>query len=424
MSYVILPSRSLRQPAGRLVVRPEIAAIAEAVIDCRSQAHAAELTTGRAVTRGSAGGTTEQSVYGYRNRFPGNSTNSYWAVPITAIGTGEFTVLFGDVRYNAYAVDSLQGYCCDFNAQAGGAPTLTHSANTTALGWYDGGSHYTVGIAGPGGNVNSVAWRRATSTNYITAALGSTIGTTTVYHPANITGTTWNVGGFKALGNGALHPNFSLGYALLLRRWADDEFLRDVAENPYGAVFRADPARRIFIGPAAGGATAYAIDAQPGGYSVSGTAATLARGLVINAAPATYAVSGTAASVVRGYNLNAATGTFAATGVAAGLLRALSVNAGPGTFSLAGTAAGLDKTTAGAYTIDAQPGTYSLTGTAATLVYTPINAYTLDAQPGAYTFTGMAAGLTYAGSSIWTDVGVSAATWSDVGGASSIWTDL
>jgi hypothetical protein len=183
--------------------------------------------------------------------------------------------------------------------------------------------------------------------------------------------------------------------------------------------------RRVWVqfGPAAGGG-AFELDAQPGGYSISGTAATLARGLVINAAPATYSVSGTAASVVRGYNLNAATGTFAATGAAAGLLRALSVNAGPGTFSLTGVVAGLDKTTAGAYTIDAQPGTYSLTGTAATLVYTPINAYLLDAQPGAYTLTGAAAGLTYAGSSIWTDVGVSAATWSDVGGASSIWTDL
>jgi hypothetical protein len=192
--------------------------------------------------------------------------------------------------------------------------------------------------------------------------------------------------------------------------------------NPYQLF---PPSRRVWVqlGPAAGGG-AFELDAQPGGYSVSGTAATLARGLVVNAAPATYAVSGTAASVVRGYNLNAATGTFAATGVAAGLLRALSVNAGPGTFSLTGVVAGLDKTTAGAYTIDAQPGTYSLTGTAATLVYTPINAYTLDAQPGTYTLTGASAGLTYAGASIWTDVGVSAATWSDVGTSTSIWTDL
>jgi hypothetical protein len=195
--------------------------------------------------------------------------------------------------------------------------------------------------------------------------------------------------------------------------------------RPGGEFLCYAPSRRVWVqlGPAAGGG-AFELDAQPGGYSVSGTAATLARGLAINAAPATYAVSGTAASIVRGYNLNAATGTFAATGVAAGLLRALSVNAGPGTFSLTGVVAGLDKTTAGVYTLDAQPGTYSLTGVAATLVYTPINAYTLDAQPGTYTFTGVAAGLTYAGSSIWTDIGVSAATWSDIGGASSIWTDL
>ena len=212
----------------------------------------------------------------------------------------------------------------------------------------------------------------------------------------------------------------------------------------------ADARRVVVFGAAAGGVTDYALDAQPGGYSVSGTAATLARGLVIDAQPATYAVSGTAASIVRGYNLNAAAGTFTATGAAAGLLRALSVNAGPGTYEVTGAAAGLDKTTAGAFSIDAQPGTYTLTGTAATLtytplvqyaldaqpgiysltgaaatlVYTPLNAYTLNAQPGTYAITGAIADLFYSGGSIWTDVGVSAATWSDVGPATSIWTDI
>jgi hypothetical protein len=222
---------------------------------------------------------------------------------------------------------------------------------------------------------------------------------------------------------------------------------KELSLNPW-QLFAPD-VRRIYFGTG-GGATAYALDAQPGGYSVNGTAATLARGLFINAAPATYAISGTAASVVRGYNLNAAAGTFTASGTVAGLLRALSVNAGPGTFNLSGTAAGLDKTTAGAFSIDAQPGTYSLTGiaatlskttltqytlnaqpgtyslngAAATLVYTPLNAYTLNAQPGTYTITGTVADLFYSGSSIWTDVGVSAATWSDVGTSTSIWTDL
>lgn len=196
-----------------------------------------------------------------------------------------------------------------------------------------------------------------------------------------------------------------------------DEYFR----NPW-QIYASEP-RRIFFG-ASGGTTAYNLDAQPGGYVVSGTAATLLRGIVLDAQPATYTVSGTAASIVRGYNLNAATGTFTATGAAATLLRGLSVNAAPGSFSVSGVDATLEYTQPGAYTLDAQPGSYSLTGVAATLTYTPLNAYTLDAQPASYVLTGAAATLTYAGASIWTDVGVTAATWSDVGAASSIWTDL
>jgi hypothetical protein len=186
------------------------------------------------------------------------------------------------------------------------------------------------------------------------------------------------------------------------------------------------PQRRLWIqlGAAAGGTTAYTIDAQPGGYSISGTASTLARGLFIDAQPATYTVSGAAATIVRGYNLDAQPGTYTATGTAASLLRGYTVDAAPGSFSLTGVAATLDKVTPGVYTLDAQPGSYSLTGIAATLTYTPLNVYTLDAQPGAYVVTGAAAGLTYTGSSIWTDIGVSSTTWSDIGGSTSIWTDL
>jgi hypothetical protein len=411
MSYVILPSRSLRQPAGRLVVRPEIAAIAEAVIDCRSQAHAAELTTGRAVTRGSSGGTTEQSVYGYRNRFPGNSTNSYWAVPITAIGTGEFTILFGDVRYNAYAVDSLQGYCCDFNSGSYGAPALTHSANTTSLCWYDGGSVYTTGITANGGNVNVVSWRRAPSTSLITASLGQVIGTTTVYAPQNIAGTTWNVGGFKALGNGALHPNFSLGYALLLRRWADDTLLRDIAANPYGAVFRADPARRIFLGPAAGGATTDA--------AIAGTQATDVGAIAVQATTGA-ALAGTQASDVGAVAVAATTGCAIA-GTQTTDVAAVNVSASTGSGTDADIA-GTQAPDVGAISVSATLG-LAIAGTQASdLGYIVVSATVVASMAG--TQSSDVAAIVVAGSSIWTDVGVSAATWSDVGGASSIWTDL
>ena len=227
------------------------------------------------------------------------------------------------------------------------------------------------------------------------------------------------VGGYLSSGYAA--TGFGQYLTLAFNRSLSALEVVELSRNPW-QIFAPDP-RRLYFG-VSGGAGVYELDAQPGGYTVSGTAATLARGIVLDAQPASYTLTGTAATLVRGYNLDAQPGSYTVTGTAATLARGYVVNAAPGSYALTGIAATLDKVTPGVYTLDAQPGAYSLTGVAATLTYTPLNAYTLDAQPGSYTITGIAAELTYAGASIWTDVGVSAATWSDVGGASSIWSDL
>lgn len=267
--------------------------------------------------------------------------------------------------------------------------------------------------------VNAAETIETTPTIYINATAQTLSGSGTVTGSATASTTDLRIG--RRVDNGTQFDGGVELVALFNQQLSTDDYLR-FRSDPWGEAFAPDP-RRLYFG-VSGGATAYTLDAQPGGYTVSGTAATLARGIVIDAQPATYTVSGTAATLVRGYNLNAQPGTFTATGTAASLVRGYVVDAAPGSFSLTGVDATLEKVTPGVYTLDAQPGSYSLTGVAATLTYTPLNAYTLDAQPGTYTLTGAAATLTYAGASIWTDVGVSSVTWSDVGGASSIWSDI
>jgi hypothetical protein len=339
MPYIILPSRR-RAPVGRLQLRPEVAQRLHVALDMRSPAHARELVSNKIVTQGSFTNTTEQGIFGQRSRFRGNNVNSYWSVPITAIGTGEFTILFGDVRYNAYAVDSLQGYCCDFNSQAGGAPALTHSANQTSLCWYDGGSVNNTGVTAPGGNVNSVAWRRVTGTNYITAALGTTIGSPLFAHAANMDGTTWNVGGFKALATAGLHPNWSVGFALLARTWLDDEFLRDVGVAPYGAVFVAD-ARRVYFGTGGGAAVVTGTASiTPSPQTLTGASAVTVAG-TLNKTPSAQTATAVGTVAVAGtFNKTPAAQTLTASGtVASGVTGTANITPAAQTVTASGTVA-------------------------------------------------------------------------------------
>jgi hypothetical protein len=138
--------------------------------------------------------------------------------------------------------------------------------------------------------------------------------------------------------------------------------------------------------PAAG---AFALDAQPGSYSVTGSAAGLLAGRSVNAAFGNYALTGFAATFSKGYVLDAASGSYALTGSMAGLLGVRSINAASGSYVFTGNAAGLVT----ARVLNAVAGSYTLSGIDANLVYgAGAAAFELNAEVGAYALSGSTAG--------------------------------
>lgn len=136
----------------------------------------------------------------------------------------------------------------------------------------------------------------------------------------------------------------------------------------------------------------YKLTAAAGSYAMSGTAATLTHNTTdptLTADPGSYSLTGTAASLEQGYKVAGATGGYAITGTAASLEQGYEVSAASGSYSLTGTAASLEQ----GYEAQAAAGSYSLTGTDATLTYTPGSGETLSAESGAYSLTGTAASL-------------------------------
>jgi hypothetical protein len=173
------------------------------------------------------------------------------------------------------------------------------------------------------------------------------------------------------------------------------------------------PSRRVWVqlGPAAGGATTDA--------AIAGTQATDVGAIAVQATTGA-ALAGTQASDVGAIAVAATTGCAIA-GTQTTDVAAVNVTASTGTGTDADIA-GTQATDVGAIAVSATLG-LSIAGTQASdLGYIVVAATVVASMAG--TQASDVAAIVVAGSSIWTDVGVSAATWSDVGGASSIWTDL
>ena len=417
MTYFVIPSRRLRQPQGALALREQFATAA-ACVYAPWLGPLSAINNPEAWTTGSGTPIKVISTAGAATYFAGDgrlhSTEVINAYPYTVlavfsaadINTDQTLFSSGLITSNSARTqfDFVNGAIrqIDVNSSAGSASSVaalvagkthvgcgvSYAANSRAA-WLDG--------ANKGADTTSISLTGTHNQSRISALAKNDAPL------AYLTG--------------------NINFLIALRIGLNDAQCAEATRFPYQFFFVPD-VRRIYFGAGATGGGAYEIDAQPGGYAVNGTAATLARGLFVNAQPGAYAVNGTAATLARGYYIDAQPGTYAVNGTAATLARGLVVNAGPGALTLTGTDATLEKVTPGVYTIDAQPGSFALTGIDATLTYTPLNAYTLDAQPATFTISGTAATLVYAGSSIWTDVGVSSVTWSDVGGATSIWSDL
>lgn len=254
--------------------------------------------------------------------------------------------------------------------------------------------------------------------------------------------------------------NGTIALPMMWNRALSDEEILSVSINPW-QLFATQ--RRLWFAPSGGGATtttinaetgAFALtgaaatlnrglvplDAQPTSYTVDGTAATLLRGWNLDAQPGTFAVSGTAATLARGWNLDAQPSTFAVSGTDATLARGWNLDAQPGAFELTGIAATLEYVQPGATTLDGQPGVFAISGAAATLTYVQLTHYVIDAAPGTFTFTGVAGTLTYnqlnayeitASPGTFAVTGADAtltynlaSIWTDINPASSIWTDI
>lgn len=137
------------------------------------------------------------------------------------------------------------------------------------------------------------------------------------------------------------------------------------------------------------GATAYAIDAAPGSYALTGVAAGPVAGRMLNAAPGSYALTGFLAALARGYQINAQPGSYAITGSSASTVADRLLNAAPGAYAVTGQSAAA----VAGRVLSADPGSYALTGAVADLVYTAgAVGYVLNAEPGSYALSGADAG--------------------------------
>lgn len=422
MTYFVIPGRTTRQPQGAVRVaepwfgRVKFAQIGGFPVDVVSSVVAAQ--TGSPGIGASVGGRTYSYTSGVNNHAY-QVPDAPFLGPITIFGivtpaTGSTTSNY--INKNS-AENPNQPFYAGFESSYNGLYCVRSNASSGFKSWRPTSASISAGVR----STFAVMWSNGQAFTAPTFYVNRTSSAATQVFTANADGAVSGTESAIKVGNRDSKDACAIELIVVMSGTISASEYLSLYDNPW-QLFQYS--RRLYFGGGATGGGAYEIDAQPGGYAVNGTAATLARGLFVDAQPGAYTLNGTAATLARGYFINAQPGTYAVTGTASTLARGLVVNAGPGAFTLTGTDATLEKVTPGVYTIDAQPGAFALNGIDATLTYTQLNAYTIDAQPATFTISGAAATLVYAGSSIWTDIGVSATTWGDVGGATSIWTDL
>lgn len=153
------------------------------------------------------------------------------------------------------------------------------------------------------------------------------------------------------------------------------------------------PKQVVFPGFAVAGSTAYALDAQPASFTITGTAAGLVPARVLDAQPAAYTITGTAAGLVPAYALDAQPAAYTITGFDADLVHtvtgAYALDAQPASFAITAADAGL----IAGRNINAAPAAYTITAADADLVKTAATAYALNAEPYSMTITAFDATL-------------------------------
>jgi hypothetical protein len=205
---------------------------------------------------------------------------------------------------------------------------------------------------------------------------------------------------------GGFYTNADVALALAWSRALTIDELQQLQRNPW-QLFA--PSRRVWVqlGPAAGGGTSDGAGSAAGVGAASGVGASLFAG--VGSASGVGAATGVGASQFSG--VGSAAGVGAATGIGSSISSGSAVGSAAGVGAATGVGASL----------------YAGIGSAAGIaVASGIGAY-LATRSGVGSAAGVGAATavgSYAGASIWTDVGVSAATWSDVGTSTSIWTDL
>lgn len=142
------------------------------------------------------------------------------------------------------------------------------------------------------------------------------------------------------------------------------------------------------VGPNAG-AAAFALDAQPGAFTLSGIAIGALASRIVDAQAGAYSLSGVAAGVLAGRMVDAATGAYILTGVAASLQAGRALSLDPGAYTLTGSVADLIASSVGAFELSADPGVYALTGVNAAILADRM----IDAALGVYQLTGAEASV-------------------------------
>jgi hypothetical protein len=414
VSYIIIPSLRTRQPQYPVTLRDP---------GLFTAVYAAPWGT-RNIARGFSGGDIS-SVF--RSGLEGSTAGLGWVK--TNGNVFDTGVSFKSGSWSLLIYAALRGAASSYLYVAGPDDyglALTHLTNSGRWSYYNG-----VALCDSSGIVLS---------SYRPTALGLTWdGTSYRFYDsgrktATVAGAEGTLNTLKVhLTTGELYYNL---YAVALSPTVlPDGYVQEWTTNPYGRLFSPD-VRRIYFGAAGGGETTGTLAATDGADAaeftgthtppaVTGTLAATdgadaAAFIAAHAVPVTATLAATDGADLSAF---AAGQTTSATLAATDGADVAAFNAINGNATIA-TLAATDGADAAAFaagqtssaTLAANDGADIVAFAAAGILAIVA---TFNATDGADSSS-----FITTGGSIWTDVGVSAATWSDVSGATSIWTDL
>jgi hypothetical protein len=254
MAYIIVPSRRLQQPIGRIKLSNNYADIAEAAIDFRDVPR--ELTTNRPVTANPTYVTQYSSKMGRGTLFQGGNILSYAAVDIKPIGTGSFTwININPFHTQDWGSNTVYPYAGSIENNYSMAYSHPDSASDIGMIGYIFGlvSWECGGLEAPINTLSRriVAARRQSGTYIYDAFMDNLKGTTpyTYVIDINFTATRWNIGGVPEITNPVVHVKNFLTAAVLFRAYIPDIEMLEIGKNPW-LMFTSDPKKLYFDMPA------------------------------------------------------------------------------------------------------------------------------------------------------------------------------